>query len=312
MKLLLSKILIFLFCFSAEAQYATYITVAADGSGDYRSIQNAINDTKSFPDQKIRLFIKKGIYQEKVRVYPWNTNLQLIGEDQDSTIITWDDHSKKINKGRNSTFHSYTVSVEANDCVIKNLTIRNTAGPVGQAIALSVSGDRVVVARCKLLGNQDTLYCTGEGNRQYYSDCYIEGTTDYVFGNATAFFEKCQLHSLRNSYITAASTTINQNYGFVFRQCKLTAAEDVDRVYLGRPWRKYAQTVFISCDYGSHILVEGWHDWGNEENQKTAYYAEYAPGHGLNNRVSWSKRLSKKKARKYTTDRVFRPWKAEK
>lgn len=308
MKLLLSNTLIFLFYFSAEAQYATYITVAADGSGDYSSIQSAINDTKSFPDQKITIFIKKGIYREKVRIYPWNTNLQLIGADQDSTIIIWDDHFKKINQGRNSTFQTYTVSVEANDCVLSNLTIRNSAGPIGQAIALSVSGDRIVIKQCILLGNQDTVYCTGEGNRQYFSDCYIEGTTDYIFGNAIVFLEKCQLHSLSNSFITAASTTINQDYGFVFRQCKLTAAEGVDRVYLGRPWRTFAKTVFISCDYGSHILAEGWNDWGKESNQKTAYYGEYAPGYDLKNRVSWSKKITKKEANRYTSARVFRDW----
>lgn len=304
-------LLLFLLCLFSEgtfAQYATYITVAQDGSGDYTSIQEAINNTKSFPDQAITIFIKKGIYEEKVRLYSWNTNLTLEGEERENTIISWDDHFKKIDKGRNSTFLTSTLEVAANDCTLKNLTIRNAAGPVGQAIALTVSGDRCIIANCKLIGHQDTLYCTGEGNRQYFTNCHIEGTTDFIFGNATAVFETCTLHSLSNSYITAASTTENQTYGFVFRECKLTATDEVEECYLGRPWRAYAKTVFISCIYGDHILPQGWDFWGNESNKQTAYYAEYAPEINLDERVDWAKRLSKSASKKYTTAKIFQDW----
>lgn len=294
-----------------SAQYATYITVAADGSGDYTSIQTAIDNTKSFPDQAITIFIKKGVYREKVRVYPWNTNLTLLGEDREETIITWADHFKKIDKGRNSTFHTYTLSVEANDFSAKNLTIRNTAGPVGQAIALSVSGDRVKFDNCSILGHQDTLYCTGESNRQYFSNCHIEGATDFIFGNATAVFENCVIHSLSNSFITAASTTDYQDFGLVFLHCRLTAAEGVDQVYLGRPWRAYARTVFISCTYDDHIRPAGWDDWGKESNHRTAFYAEYAPSQDLSKRVAWAKKLSKQEAKRYQLKKIFEGWKAK-
>lgn len=290
------------------SQYETHITVAADGSGDYTSIQTALDDTKSFPDQAITIFIKKGVYQEKVRVYSWNTNLTLIGESREETIISWDDHFKKINKGRNSTFHTHTLWVEANDVTLKNLTIQNTAGPVGQAIALTVSGDRVVIENCSILGNQDTLYCTGENSRQYFKDCYLEGTTDFIFGNATAVFDNCELRSLSNSFITAASTTPRQAYGFVFLHCRLTADEKVSKVYLGRPWRAHARTAFISCEYGDHIRAEGWDEWGKESNQQTANYAEWAPAEKLEGRVKWSKKLSKKQAKKYTLKNIFGSW----
>lgn len=296
------------FLVPAFAQYVTYITVAQDGSGDYTSIQTAIDNTKSFPDQPITIFIKKGAYQEKVRVYAWNTNLTLLGEDRENTIISFDDHFKKIDQGRNSTFLTYTLWVEANDFKAKNLTIENTAGAVGQAIALYVSGDRSVFENCSILGHQDTLYCTGENSRQYFSGCFISGTTDFIFGNATAVFEKCTIHSLDNSFVTAASTTPRQTYGLVFLDCQLTAAAGVTEVYLGRPWRAHAKTVFIHCTYGDHILPEGWDDWGQPTNHETAYYAEYAAASNLAGRVSWAKSLRKKHLKKYQLATIFSGW----
>lgn len=199
-KMLTFRIVLLMVCLLSKcqlfSQYATEITVAQDGSGDFASIQSAINATKSFPDQTITIFIKKGTYREKVRVYPWNPNVTLIGQEKESTIVTFNDHYEKINLGRNSTFHTYTLSIEADKCTVKNLTISNTAGPVGQAIALSVAGDKISVIDCNILGHQDALYCTGNGHRQYYQDCFIEGTTDYIFGNATACFQDCTIRSL--------------------------------------------------------------------------------------------------------------------
>src|SRR5690606_32970465 len=182
------------------------ITVAKDGSGDYVNIQDAIDNAKSFPSQRVEIFIKNGVYHEKVKIHAWNTHISLIGESKEKTIISNDDHFKKIDKGRNSTFLTYTVLVEGNDFIAKNLTIQNTAGDVGQAIALSINADRCYVENCNILGNQDTLYTSGEGFRQYFNKCYIEGTTDFIFGQATVLFEECIIHSKKNSYITAAST----------------------------------------------------------------------------------------------------------
>ncbi|PHN01648.1 pectinesterase family protein [Flavilitoribacter nigricans] len=302
--------LLLLLCFfvTASAQYATYMTVAQDGSGDYTSIQDAIDNTKSFPDQAITIFVKNGVYREKVRIYAWNTRVTLLGEDREKTIITYDDHFKRIDRGRNSTFLTHTLWVEANDFTARNLTIENTAGAVGQAIALSVSGDRCVFENCTILGHQDTLYCTGESSRQYFTDCLIAGTTDFIFGNATAVFDKCTIRSLSDSFVTAASTTPRQHYGLIFLDCRLTAADGVAAVYLGRPWRAYAKTAFINCTYGDHILPEGWDDWGQPTNHQTASYAEYAPSENLEGRVDWAKKLRKKQLKNYKLTTIFSGW----
>lgn len=301
-------ILILFFSLSANAQYATKITVAQDGSGDFATIQAALNETKSFPDEDITIFIKNGIYNEKVWVYAWNNHLTIIGESRENTIITFDDYFEKIGKGRNSTFHTSTFSVEADDVNLKNLTIINSAGAAKhQAVALTVSGNRCTIENCRIEGHQDTLYLTGENSKQYFKNCYIDGTTDFIFGNATALFENCIIHSKSNSYITAASTTERQKYGFVFKNCQLTAAENVTDVYLGRPWRKFAKTVFIDCEYGKHILPEGWEAWSNKDDFETTFYAEY-PIENLENRVNWSKKLTEKEAKIYTKNNILGNW----
>ena len=284
-----------------------YVVVAKDGSGDYDNIQDAIDNAKAFPYERITIFIKNGIYKEKVKVHEWNTNITLLGESKDSTIITYNDYFNKIGLGRNSTFYTYTLLVEANDCILKNLTIENSSGEVGQAVALSVFSDRVAVVNCKLLGHQDTLYASGIG-KQYYKDCYIEGTTDFIFGSATAFFENCHIHSKKDSYITAASTPKDTTFGYVFKNCKLTANEDVKAMYLGRPWRVYAQTVFINCEMGEFILPEGWHNWNKPDAEQTAFYAEYnnsGKGFQPDKRVSWSHQLKKSEAKKYSLKNVM-------
>ena len=283
------------------------IIVAKDGSGDYLSIQDAINNAKSFPYERVTILIKNGIYKEKVKIHEWNPNISLVGEHRDKTIITYDDYFNKVGLGRNSTFYTYTLLVEANNLLIKNLTIENSSGEVGQAVALSVFSDEVAIINCKLLGNQDTLYASGKG-KQYYKNCYIEGTTDFIFGSATAFFENCQIHSKKDSYVTAASTPKGSLFGYVFKNCRLTAEKGVTKVYLGRPWRIYAQTVFINCNLGAHILPIGWHNWSKPEAEKTAFYAEYKNegiGFKPKNRVAWSHQLSKSQAKDYTIKNVL-------
>ena len=281
------------------------ITVAQDGSGDYTSIQEAINHSPAFPYRRVIITVKDGIYYEKVKIHEWNTNISLIGESKEQTIITYDDYFNKINLGKNSTFYTYTMLVEGEGFVAQNLTIQNSSGEVGQAVALTLNANKVLISNCNILGNQDTLYATGDGNRQYVKDCYIEGTTDFIFGKATVLFENCTLHSLKDSYITAASTPEDVAYGFVFKNCKLTAAPEVTAVYLGRPWRIHAKTVFLNCEMGKHIKPEGWHNWSKPEAEKTAFYAEYkSTGVGFqpNKRVSWSHQLRKSEAKKYTLE----------
>ncbi|WP_299097352.1 pectate lyase [uncultured Winogradskyella sp.] len=287
------------------------IVVAQDGSGDYTSIVEAIKNTKAFPYDRITIFIKNGVYKEKVKIHEWNQNLALVGESKENTIITYDDYFNKVGLGRNSTFYTYTLLVEANNVILKNLTIENSSGEVGQAVALSVFSDEVAVINCNLLGNQDTLYSSGKG-KQYYKDCYIEGTTDFIFGSATAFFENCEIYSKKNSYITAASTPQDSLFGYVFKDCKITADKAVDKVYLGRPWRVYAQTVFMNCELGKHILPIGWHNWSKLEAEKTAFYAEYenkGEGYKPSERVEWSHQLTKREAKKYTLKNVLGKYK---
>jgi len=286
-----------------------FFTVAQDGSGDFTKIQDAVNASPSFPYEKITIFIKNGTYIEKVRVPEWNTHLAFVGESKEKTIIAFDDNFSKINLGRNSTFYTYTVLAEGDDFSVSNVTIKNTSGDKGQAIALSIVGNRAQVSNCIISGNQDTLYLSGKEAKQYFKDCYIEGTTDFIFGSATALFENCIIHSLKNSYITAASTPEGTAFGFVFKNCKLTAEASATAVYLGRPWRIYAKTVYINCDMGKHIKPEGWENWSKPEAEKNAFYAEYnnrGEGFQPTKRVSWSHQLSKKEAEQYTTENILR------
>lgn len=287
------------------------VVVSKDGTGDYKSIQAAINSSKAFPYKRVIISIKNGVYNEKVKIHEWNPYITLIGESKDKTIISYNDYFNKINLGRNSTFFTPTLLVEADNVILKNLTIQNSSGDVGQAVALSVTSDEVTVVNCKLLGNQDTLYTSGKG-KQYYKDCYIEGTTDFIFGNATAYFENCEIFSKKNSYITAASTPKEAHFGYVFKDCKLTANKNITKVYLGRPWRIYAKTVFINCELGNHILPVGWSNWNKKEAEKTTFYAEYNnSGEGFKplKRISWSHQLKNREAKKYSIKKVLGKYK---
>lgn len=293
-----------------QPAYKTRFVVAKDGSGDFTTVQGAVDASKAFPDETVTIFIKKGVYNEKVRVGSWNTHLSLVGESRDSTIITYGDYFKKVDRGPNSTFLTATLTVEANDFEAKNLTIENSAGPVGQALAVSVTGTRCLFENCRLLGNQDTLYAAGEGACQYYTNCYIEGTVDFIFGEATAVFNSCTLHAKSNGYFTAASTAHHSPYGFVFADCTLEAAPGVNRVMLGRPWRQYAKVVYLRCRMGSFVAPEGWVKWaGPATGDPTAFYAEYrSTGEGANpaKRVSWSKQLTDAEAKAYTLKNIFK------
>ena len=282
------------------------IVVSRDGTGNFRTLQEAIESARAFMEYTITIYVKNGVYKEKVIVPSWVENIDIIGEDRDKTIITYDDHAN-INKM--GTFRTYTVKVEGSDITFKNLTIENNAAQLGQAVALHTEGDRLKFINCRILGNQDTIYTGAKFTRLYFKDCYIDGTTDFIFGPSTALFEDCIIHSKRNSYVTAASTPKEAKYGYVFKHCKLTAEPGVDKVYLGRPWRPYAYTLFIECELGKHIVSAGWHNWGKQSNEETARYMEYKnTGEGANasERVAWSKQLIKKEAEAVTVDAIFR------
>lgn len=270
------------------------LVVAQDGTGDYSTIAEALESVRAFMDFDVKIYVKKGTYKEKLIVPSWLQNVEIIGEDVQNTIITNADHANMNNMG---TFRTYTVKVEGNHITFRNITIENNAPKLGQAVALHTEGDCLRFINCRFLGNQDTVYTGVAGTRLYFEDCYIEGTTDFIFGPSTAWFENCTIHSKANSYVTAASTPENIKYGYIFNNCKLTAEEGVDKVYLGRPWRPYAYTLFMNCELGKHIVKAGWDNWRNPKNEKTARYAEYknmGKGADISQRVSWARQLSDK------------------
>ncbi len=281
------------------------LVVAQDGSGHFRTISEAVTAIRVYLPKPITVFIRAGLYEEKVTIDGTLTHVTFEGESPESTIISFGDFASKDNMG---TFETYTLKVQGSDLIFKNLTIQNTAGAVGQAVALHAEGDRLVFENCRFLGNQDTMFASGEGSRQLYKNCYIEGTTDFIFGSATAYFEDCTIHSKADSYITAASTPHWADHGYVFMNCKLTADHGVSKVYLGRPWRDYARTVFVNTEMGDHILPVGWHNWNREAAESRTFYAELnsgGPGANPAGRLSWSHQLSPKELEKYSKPSIL-------
>lgn len=301
---------------SARGKYdnADTLFVAQDGSSEFHTIQDAIEVCRAFMEYNKKIFIKKGIYKEKVVIPSWLTNIELIGEDRDQTIITWADHANMPIPGteqKMGTFRTYTLKIEGTNITLRNLTIENCAPRKGQAVTLHTEGTRLAFVNCRFLGNQDTIYTGMPYTQIYFKDCYIEGTTDFIFGPSTAWFESCEIFSKINSYITAASTPQDASYGYVFNQCHLTAADSVSRVYLGRPWRAYAYTLFKECEMDGHIVPEGWQNWPDYHNpaqEGTARYLEFAnrgKGANVNNRVGWSHQLMSCEATSITPKTVF-------
>ena len=286
------------------------IVVARDGTGEFRNISEAIEVCRAFMDYHKVIFIKKGTYKEKIILPQWLQNIELLGEDRDQTVITYYDHANILypptGKGM-GTFRTYTLRVEGNDITFRNLTIENNAARLGQAVALHTQGDRLRFIGCRFLGNQDTVYTGTAHTRLWFRDCYIEGTTDFIFGPSTAWFEHCTIHCKADSYITAASTPQDAPYGYIFNDCTVTADPHVSKVYLGRPWRDYGYTLFMNCTLPAQIRPEGWHHW-QKERELTARYMEYqnrGEGASTSGRVAWSRQLTKKEAQLITPQRVF-------
>jgi len=258
--------------------------VAKDGSGDFFTVQEAIDAVPAFrKGVRTTILIRKGTYKEKIVIPENKINISLIG--QEGAVLTYDDYAAKPNVfGENmGTSGSSSCYIYGHDFYAENITFENSSGPVGQAVACFVSGDRAYFKNCRFLGYQDTLYTYGKYSRQYYEDCYIEGTVDFIFGWSTALFNRCTIHSKTDGYLTAPSTDKGKPYGYVFYDCNLTADAGVTKVFLSRPWRPYGQAVFIRSRMGSQILPEGWNNWGKKEAEKTVFYAEYqSTGEGAN------------------------------
>ncbi len=278
------------------------------------TVQQAINAVPDLRSNETRIYIKKGTYKEKLTLPPTKTNVTFIGEDRNETVLTFDDFAQRKNifGEEIGTSGSSCFFVFGDGFKAINLTFENSAGPVGQAVAVRIDGDRVVFENCRFLGHQDTLYPHGKGNRVYFRNCYIEGTTDFIFGWSVAVFEHCEIFSKHGGhYITAASTDEHQPYGFVFIDCRLTGNATSYSVYLGRPWRPYAKTVFLNCEMGEHIHPVGWHNWNKPDAEKTSYYAEYKSfGSGASNqsRVNWSYKLDSNEAQEYRLKNIFKDW----
>lgn len=308
----MKKILIFIMLTVVTLNLASQnipntIVVDRAGTGHFRTIQQAIDSVRAFnPAGTVTIFIKKGFYKEKLLIPTHICNLHIVGEDRDQTIINYDDHAN-INKM--GTFRTSTLKICGNDILMENITVENSAAQLGQAVALHVEGDRITFRNCRFLGNQDTIYAGRENSRQLFENCYIEGTTDFIFGPSTAWFEGCTIHCKRNSYITAANTPQYIEYGFIFNHCNITLADSVTAMYLGRPWRAYSMTVFMNCKLPKGIQPSGWDNWKNPENEKTARYAEYnntGDGASTGQRVKWAGILNKTEASKITPEQVFK------
>lgn len=286
------------------------IVVARDGTGQFRSVGEAIEVCRAFMDYHKVIFVKKGTYKEKLILPSWLDHIEVLGEDMNQTIITFDDHANIRMAGTEQamgTFRTYTLKIEGDDITLKNITIENNSARLGQAVALHTEGDRLVFINCRFIGHQDTVYTGTAGTRLYFKGCYICGTTDFIFGPSTAWFEDCTIESLADSYVTAASTPANVPYGYIFNNCRLIAAEGVDKVWLGRPWRDYGYTLFMNCELGHHICPEGWHHW-EQHREQTARYLEYnnhGKGAQPQKRVGWSRQLTKKEVQQITPETVF-------
>ena len=296
-----------------EAQIKKII-VAKDGSGDFINIQSAINSVSSNNEIETIIFIKNGLYKEKLVIDADKNHVSIIGEDKFNTILSYDDHTGKISPAGDTinTRNSYTCLIKANNFFAKNITFQNDAGfNAGQAVAVEVQGDKAIFLNCRFIGFQDVLFTNSDESRQYYQNCYIEGTTDFIFGSATVLFDQCHIHSKKNSHITAASTPKEHEYGYIFNDCVLTGDTSLHNVSLGRPWRPFANVVYLHCYLDKHIKPEGWSNWNNTDNYKTVRYAEYknyGPAANIDARVNWSKQLLDEEAKKYTIKNIFGNW----
>ena len=322
------------------------LVVAKDGSGDFMTVQEAINAVPDYNSEEIKIMIAPGTYKEKLVVPESKSHVTLIARTEGEVIITNDDYAgktslvtgRKLGTSGSSTAYIYAPYFEAIGIVFENTASNESYAQggrgVGQAVAVLVAGDCVIFRRCKFLGHQDTLYAYGRKSdpktpeavaaaktqripenmqsRQYYEDCYIAGTVDYIFGWATAYFNRCELHCLGDGYVTAAATPQGQTYGYVFNECHITAEPGV-QTYLGRPWRYYAQTVFVNCTMDECVRLQGWQTWPNKETgadgSATAFYAEYnSKGAGAQpkQRVAWSKQLTSNMAERFNAAEVLK------
>jgi len=290
--------------------WAYDFNVAADGSGDCRTVQEAVDKVPDGGSRRYVIHIKPGTYKQQLHVARGKAPITFLGDDAATTILTYDlNHETAGGTGK-----SASTTIQADDFRAENVTFANSYGTGSQAVAIFVAADRAIFRKCRFIAWQDTLYangveCTEPGKcvlgRQYYRDCYIEGHVDFIFGNAAAIFENCEIHSKGPGYVTAQSKTYEgQLSGYIFRNCRVTGNDTGKGVYLGRPWRPFAVTVFIDCELGGFVVAEGWSKWNGTDSYKTTYYGEYhsrGPGANPEGRVPWSHQLTAEDAARYGT-----------
>lgn len=287
----------------------TDLFVAADGSAPFKSVQEAIMSVPSGSrTNPVIIHIKPGIYKELISIQREKRFFHLVGENATNTVLTFNLFAGLTNfDGKPiGTFRTPTTMIDADDFTAENLTFENSAGAVGQALAIRVDGDRATFRNCRFLGWQDTILLNR--GRQYFDHCEIAGAVDFIFGAATAWFEKCRIECLGNGYITAASTPVDQPFGFVFSNCQITGANPGVKTFLGRPWRIYAGTIFLNTEMSGVVRAEGWNDWKKPEAHAMARYAEFnstGAGASPTNRPDWIKRLTKSEAEKITVQKVL-------
>jgi pectinesterase len=260
------------------------------------------------------IMVKKGTYKEKLHLDSSKNFVTLMGEDKFHTILTYDDHTGKVSPTGDTinTRNSWSFLIKADNFTASNISFQNDAGfSAGQAVAVESDGDKAIFDNCRFTGNQDVLFTNSDKSRQYYQQCYIEGTTDFIFGSATVWFEQCRIHSRKNSHVTAASTPPEKKLGYIFNDCVLTGDTSLHNVSLGRPWRPYAAVVYLHCFIGPHIRAEGWSNWNNTDNYKTTRYAEYknyGPSADPSGRVTWSRQLTDEEAKEYSVKEFLNSW----
>jgi len=287
----------------------TEVAVAQDGSGQFTNVQAAIMSVPmGYATNPVVIRIKPGTYKEQIYLQREKRFFHLLGEDATKTILTFDLNAnlKGLDGRPIGTFRTPSVYIDAEDFTAENITFENSAGPIGQALAIRVDGDRAVFRKCRFLGWQDTILVNR--GRQYFEDCYIEGHVDFIFGGATCWFERCRIHCLKDGYVTAASTPDTNKFGYVFNQSEITGAPGA-RTYLGRPWRDFAATVYLNTKMGEVVRPEGWHNWGKVEKEKTTRYAEFGSsgvGGDMEKRVKWAKQLTAIEAKEFTVENVLR------
>jgi pectinesterase len=305
-----------LWCLLCGANATEWI-VARDGSGHFKTVQEALDAVPAGNTSPVTIRLKPGVYYEVVTVDARKQFIYLKGEDAATTIITYNNHAGKrlANGDTLNTWSCASVFVYANNFSAEGITFKNDAGfTAGQAVAIRVEGDRASFRNCRFIGNQDVLFLSGNGVKHFFAGCYIEGTTDFIFGAATAVFQDCHVHSKKNSHVTAASTNAIIPFGFVFFNCRLTADSNINKVSLGRPWSPTASVTYINCWMDKHIIPAGWDNWRNPANERTARYAEYnsqGPGAQTAGRVSWARQLNMEELQQFTIEKILGTWRPD-